>query len=236
MNHTDRKLRENVLTWEFFGFRTEGFFVEVGANHPRKGSQTWLLERVGWRGILIEPLPASCELLRRERPHSRVVQAAVSAPENAGERSFFVGKADIRSSLAQHVDDPGVVYESTIRVAVRTLDSVLVEAAAPAVDFLSIDVEGTELDVLQGTDLARWKPKLILIEDKLHNLSKHRHLVAGGYKLVKRTGQNNWYIPQNEPFGLTTLHERLDLWRKLYLGLPFRRLRRWNRAMRARTG
>jgi hypothetical protein len=53
----DQDACEKVQVWEFFGFRTDGFYIEVGANDPKTLSQTWLLEKVGWRGILIEPLP-----------------------------------------------------------------------------------------------------------------------------------------------------------------------------------
>jgi hypothetical protein len=94
-----RKIYENLLTWEFFKFRTEGYFVEVGANDPKAGSQTWLLERVGWTGLLIEPLPDKFDILREERPKSQVLQVAVSAPEKIGEQLFYIGSDDVRSSL-----------------------------------------------------------------------------------------------------------------------------------------
>lgn len=81
---------EKLLIWEYFGFATEGYFVEVGAHHPKRLSQTWLLEKVGWKGILIEPLPEYCSLLRRERPSSVVCQVAVSAPGKTGAADFFV--------------------------------------------------------------------------------------------------------------------------------------------------
>lgn len=222
---TKRKIYENLLTWEFFNFRTEGYFVEVGANDPKAGSQTWLLERVGWTGILIEPLPGKLDILRKERPKSQVLQVAISAPEKVGEQLFYIGSDDVRSSLEKNVDDPGVVYEETVKVQVMTLDHVLDQVEAPPIDFLSIDVEGTELEVLKGLDLIRWKPKLILIEDKLYNLSKHHLLMDQEYKLVKRTNQNNWYVPRQKEFTLATTWERVKLFRKVYLGLLFRKLR-----------
>ena len=71
----------------------------------------------------------------------------------------------------------------------------------------------------------RWKPKLILIEDKLYNLSKHHFLMNQGYKLAKRTNQNNWYVPRTKEFNLTTTWECVKLFRKVYLGLLIRKLR-----------
>ena len=62
---------------------------------------------------------------------------------------------------------------------VRTLDEILTEARAPSpIDLLSVDVEGHELDVLRGFDFARWRPRLILLEDHVGNLDKHRFLSA----------------------------------------------------------
>ena len=55
--------KQDELVWEFFGRRRAGFFLEVGANHPTQGSQTWLLEQNGWRGILVEPQATLAALL-----------------------------------------------------------------------------------------------------------------------------------------------------------------------------
>jgi len=67
---------EGELIWEFFRRNPNGFFVEVGANDPHNGSQTWLLEQRGWRGILVEPLSRFYEALQAARPRSRVFQVA----------------------------------------------------------------------------------------------------------------------------------------------------------------
>jgi FkbM family methyltransferase len=220
---------EDRLVWRHFGARPHGYFVEIGANHPRHYSQTWLLESRGWEGLLVEPLGAKCALLRRERPRSRVVQAALGAPEQRGRVRFHVAADDdMLSSLAP---EPGVDTAATEEVELRTLDDVLAEAGRPAIDFLSIDVEGHELSVLRGFDLARHRPRLILIEDHLHHLRVHRHLQHGGYRLVKRTGCNNWYVPVGEPFALSGFFERLALWKEIHLDTP---LRGWRLARRGR--
>ena len=103
--------------------------------------------------------------------------------------------------------------------------------AIPKLDFVSIDVEGLELQVLRGFDLARHRPAVLLIEDHLKQLDVHRHLARHGYRVVKRTGVNNWYVPKRQPFHMTTWTERLKLFRKMYLGLPFRKMR-WSRRRR----
>ena len=63
---------EKELIWQFFGRRRGGFFIEVGANDPCAGSQRWLLEQNGWRGILVEPLSGFFGKLVSARPRSKV--------------------------------------------------------------------------------------------------------------------------------------------------------------------
>ncbi len=80
---------------------------------------------------------------------------------------------------------------------VRTLDSILMRPRRRhRFDFLSIDVEGHEIEVLRGFDFARWQPRLILLEDHVADLSKHRYLVASGYRIIRRYENNGWYVPR----------------------------------------
>ena len=217
--------QEKELVRAFFEQRPAGFFVEVGANDPRLLSQTWHLEEKGWRGILVEPNPSCAEELRKHRKNSTVVQAACSSPENSGEALFHFSKSSALSGLQKHVDDTKVVYERSELVQVRTLDDILEKAGNPHIDFISIDVEGTELDVLKGFNLPRHRPSLILLEDKVHTLQKHFHLKRNGYRLIRRTRVNNWYIPSDVPHRRPPVMERLELIRKMYLGTPWRKLK-----------
>jgi len=228
---------QDELVWAYFGRRREGVFVEVGANRPRDGSQTWLLEQQGWCGLLVEPQEKLFRQLSEQRPHSRVFRAACSAPEKVGYADLHIPDESLDgfATLERNVDDFRIRYTHTERVEIVTLDGLLAQAGFRGVDFVSIDTEGTELDVLRGFDLATHRPGLILLEDKCQSLDKHRYLRARGYKLAKRTELNNWYVPREVKFGLTTVGERLKLWRKVFLGLPFRSLRRW-RQTRRRSG
>ena len=86
--------------------------------------------------------------------------------------------------------------------------------------------------MLDGFDLERWRPRLILIEDLAFNLHIHRHLTRRGYKWVRRTGINGWYVPADAPIDVGWFG-RLQFFRKHYLGTPFRLLREWKRRQRA---
>jgi FkbM family methyltransferase len=217
---------ERQQVWKFLQGQQTGFFLDVGANEPKKGSQSWFLEEQGWRGILVEPQARLAEKLRAERPQSRVFQVACGAPGHAAEMTLHIAEAASQSSLQKHLIGTSTRYIDSQVVKIMTIDEILAEAGNPAIDFVSIDVEGTQLDVLRGFSLERHRPRLMLVEDHLNNLQAHRLVCRQGYRLVKRTGLNNWYIPRTQTFDLATPLEKLRLWKKLWLNTPFRKARR----------
>jgi FkbM family methyltransferase len=213
---------ESELKRAYFGNNDRGYFVEVGANQPEELSQTFDLEGRGWTGVLIEPQPDLAEKLRRRRS-AKVVAEACSSRGNSGSR-MNLHLAGGHSSFDKNLNLAEVKPHGVIDVPVRTLDEILIEAGAPTIDFISIDVEGHELDVLEGFDLARWQPRLILIEDLLLHLRVHRCLTQRGYRWIRRTGINNWYVPVKQSPRLG-LDGRWQFFNKFYLGTPFRRAR-----------
>ena len=223
---------ETALVRDFFRDRPSGFFVEVGANDPKKDSQSFHLEEAGWTGILVEPLPDLASVLRRERK-AQVFEVACSAPEHAGQimRLHVAGPF---SSFDPNLAVTGMRADRVIDVKVRTLDDVLAEGRASVpIDLMSVDVEGHELDVLRGFDFARWKPRLILLEDHVSSLDKHRFMTRAGYTLIRRTGLNGWYVPRAEAPPMDMVG-RWQIFRKYYLALPFRMLRDAKRRLRDR--
>lgn len=221
---------EMRLISTFFG-EGIGYFVEVGANDPHERSQTWYLEQAGWTGILIEPQPDLADKLRVMRS-AKVFAVACSLPANAG-HTLPLHVAGPLSSLDRGRMAPGALPEKIITVPIRTLDGVLEEAGAPEhFDFLSIDVEGHEIEVLSGFDIARWQPRLILLEDHVADLSKHHYLIAAGYRIIRRYENNGWYVPR-ESSVQCRWPDRWEILRKYYLALPFRVLRNLSRRLRA---
>ena len=231
--HVNPEIEEKELVWKFFGQRRTGVFVEVGANDPVAGSQTWLLEQNGWQGVLVEPQSAHYEKLRQRRKNSQVFQVACSGPEMEGEMDLLLADADGSSTLQKQRDTHGTNFIGTERVKVTTLDKVLQAAGVVKIDFLSLDVEGHEIEVMRGLNFEKFKPSLILIEDGVRDLSKHHFLKARGYKLVKRTSINNWYVPRDCDFQMSSVVEKIKLLRKMYLALPVRKMRLYLRRRRA---
>ena len=117
-----------------------------------------------------------------------------------------------------------------------TLDAILRDANAPQpLDYTSIDVEGHEIEVLDGFDLGYWRPRLILIEDHVLSLELHRTLQTRGYKWVRRSGLNSWYVPADFPMQVSGWGWA-QFFRKYYLSMPTRRVRDAVRRLRAATG
>jgi FkbM family methyltransferase len=148
-----------------------GVFVEAGANDGYRQSNTYYLERArGWTGLLVEPIPTLAADATRERPNSRVVNAALVA-DDYGDKTIGVRYGGLISStegtegwdneaLGEILD--GASY--TVEVPARTLSSLLDEAGIDEIDFLSLDVEGYEEQALAGLDLRRHAPRFALIE------------------------------------------------------------------------
>lgn len=213
---------ERQLVQEFFGSAT-GFYVDVGANDPVLDSQSQHLELLGWTGLLVEPDPDCCELLRQNRK-GVVIEMACSSPENAG-KLLQLNRAGPHSTLEDQPIALGAVVRSTVQVRCDTLDAMLRANSAPVgFDLLSIDIEGHELVALSGFDFTYWQPRLVLIEDHVTHHQKHALMRRNGYQLILRTGLNSWYVPATASYTFSWA-ARFEYLRKYYLGLPTRKLR-----------
>jgi FkbM family methyltransferase len=191
---------DDVLVLEFFNQKKNGVFLEAGANEPKFLSQTYLLERHGWTGILVEPVVSCCEALRRERPNSHVFQNALGAPDQHGKLRLCV--PDGVTQLTYSVDENAAISknDTIIEADFITITACLKQAGYTHLDYLSLDLEGSELNALRGLDFTFVRPRLIIVEDHLGELSRHFYLRGKGYRLVKRNGANSWYVPNEVDF------------------------------------
>jgi FkbM family methyltransferase len=167
-----------------------GFYVDVGAADPYIASVTKYFYDLGWHGINLEPRPPALAKLEVERP--RDVNLAVAVGSENGTTSFFVVEEDPDLSTMDEIDrdlltDRG--YSTSLHpVDVRTLNDILSEYEVVDIDFMKIDVEGSEAAVLEGLDLSRWRPRVVVVEavePYSHVRTDHlwRHLLEGaGYK------------------------------------------------------
>ncbi len=220
---------EKLAIRNFFNNATNGFFVEVGANEPdAPESQTFHLENLGWTGILIEPIPELAERAKLVRQSSKVWQVACTSTEKIGEVEFLIPLLEEKAitghaSLRANIDEHNYKSFKKIKVQATTLTEILESENIKSIDFISIDVEGAELEVLRGIDLQKFRPKLILLEDKHLYLSKHIYLKSNHYKIVKRLNRNCWYIPNEIPNPPIDFISKFKLWKRMYLSIWFRK-------------
>lgn len=162
---TQSQLFQDLFALQTVLQKRNGYFVEVGVGDGIAHSNTRLLEAEwGWRGLLIEPNFALWENIQNSRK-ATLVKCAAS--ESRGELIFHrVATAEL-SFVGNNVPNDNLhraILESCV-APTKTLDEILDEHHAPReLDYLSIDVEGHELEVLRGFDVQRWRPRAITIE------------------------------------------------------------------------
>jgi FkbM family methyltransferase len=169
-----------------------GVFVDVGAWHPTKYSNTYFLYRRGWRGVNIDLDPIKIEAFRLARPRDINVCAAVSDGRRTV-TAYTTGRYGLGSTIdpetAQREPDTGSIQSRLVET--RTLDDIIGETpyAGKPIDLLCIDAEGHDWPVLQSLDLKTYRPSIVVIESSHTTIGQivedapYRHLTASGYRL-----------------------------------------------------
>jgi FkbM family methyltransferase len=157
---------QDVAALMFASREESGFFVEVGTGDGELHSNTFMLERtLGWRGVLFEPDRRYHETLRSTRTARLETRPAFS--ENDVRLRFLESsRSGALSTLEGYKGEDGRIRSGrTHEVRTVTLDRALEEAGAPrTIDFLSIDTEGSEMEVLTGIDFGRWDVRFMTVE------------------------------------------------------------------------
>ncbi|MSP28556.1 MAG: FkbM family methyltransferase [Methylococcales bacterium] len=227
LNENDEKAQIR----QFFQNRPAGICVEVGANEPVAvcSQSLHLEEKLNWRCVLIEPNPILAQKAVQLRPKATVCEVACPCPENIGTMVLSIPLDDNNQEVTGHAaleknaDAHNYQHHNSIEVQADTLTHILQTPQIPQIDFLSIDVEGAEMDVLLGLDFSLYHPQLILLEDKHLYLKKHLFLKQQGYKLVRRLNGNCWYIPKESLAPTVLLSEKLKLLKRMYLSIWFKK-------------
>jgi len=193
--------REDVVLARVFSDVKQGFYVEVGANDPIEGSNSYHFYQMGWRGICIEP-GTICNKFAKARP--RDISLNVAASDASGEmilHEFPVGHA--LSSLHDRQPDVSACFlagKVERKVRVLTLGEIL-EAHKPSeIQFMGIDVEGHERQVLLGNDWSKWRPKVLFLEATAEGKNIPGHhlwedvILSKGYSFAYFDGLNRFYV------------------------------------------
>jgi FkbM family methyltransferase len=180
---------------EWLGHERNGFFIEAGANDGLAQSNSLYFERyLGWRGLLVEPIPALAQACRRNRPKAIVENAALvpfsfdgSTVEMRYCNLMSVVKGGMRSAAEEHDHIAAgcavqQVASYELVVPACTLQSILDRHGIAAADLLVLDVEGFEARVLQGVDFDRFTARNLLIEARYRD--EVDAVLAGRYSAV----------------------------------------------------
>ena len=158
---------EDFHLWRCFGGQASGFYIDVGAGHPVYDNVSFLFYLAGWRGISVEPNPWLAALERAVRPRDVLYEGLAGAAP--GEATLYLQPHfhGLSTTVIEHAQtaekELGQSAEPLVR-PVTTLAALCAEHAPASIDFLKIDVEGAETDVLRGFDFDRFRPKVITLE------------------------------------------------------------------------
>jgi len=159
---------EDMILRRIFEGQQRGFYVDVGAHHPRRFSNTYYFYKQGWRGINIEPNPDALKAFNSDRPKDINLQLGVSDAASILKYYYFDEPAlnTFDSSIVKsRLADTQYKVIKTKDVAVERLDKILNEhLSVAAIDFLSVDVEGFDLAVLRSNNWHLFRPKCVLAE------------------------------------------------------------------------
>ncbi len=186
--------REDLAIDRLLTRKRDGFYVDVGAHDPVRFSNTKRFHNKGWRGINIDPNPILIKKFEKERVGD--VNLTLGLGKKNGSLVFYEffpsTLSTFSDSEAKQYLKRGFKLVSQKKVPLSTLKAVLNKyCKGRRVDFLSVDTEGTDLEVLQGNDWKNYKPRVICIETKENFGKIETFLKKHGYKLENNNGINS---------------------------------------------
>lgn len=157
--------------------KKKGFFVDIGSHHPIIGNNTFYFYLLGWKGICIDPNPEFIDLYKNKRPNDIFLNIGIS-DSNQNELEYYQLKKEmsVRNTFSKeyitkhHLEDQ---IEKIIPIEVKKLANVFEEQQLKnkTIDFLSIDCEGLDFEILKSNNWVDFRPQIICIEthDQLSN-------------------------------------------------------------------
>lgn len=180
-----------------------GFFVDVGAYHPVLSSVTHLLHLRGWRGMAIDASGTTEKLFRRYRPKDIFVRAVVGY-EDGVQVPFHFSSSGSFSQINTKYPSAGESYVSETMGQI-SLDAELERQGIKKIDVLNLDIEGAEFEALQGLNIGKYTPSVIVVEIHADDMRQvmdsavSKFLLAEGYTLVASCVISHFFVSQVKP-------------------------------------
>ena len=197
---------EDVLLWRALKHIEQGFYIDIGAQHPEADSVSKAFYDHDWRGVHVEPIRPYADLLRDHRPDEVVLEVALAA--ESGILTFYnipeTGLSTADSTIAEgHWHQGFTIQEITIPCI--PLSDVFARYGDRDIHWLKIDVEGFELAVLEGWGDSAVCPWIVVVEINLPNTQIDTHeiweaqLLERGYTSAFFDGLNRYYVAEQHP-------------------------------------
>ena len=185
---------EDILINRFFRKKDNGFYVDIGCYHPTKGSLTYFLYKKGWRGLNVDLSKISIDLFKLARPKDYNIHAAVT--DFDGETHFFENGMINQQNTLENSE----TNLKKIKIIAFKLQTLLEKLNINHIDFLNIDVEGSDYKVISSLNLNKIRPKMICIEENRYDIKDiindtiQNLMNSNDYFLFSRIGVSSIYI------------------------------------------
>lgn len=156
----------DVVIGNIFRDKDRGLYIDVGCQHPIKNNNTYILNKKGWKGINIDLDKDNIDLFNISRPNDENINIAISNKISEVELFFYHKKSPINTIDKKTSNYQQAKVTEIKKVNTNTLDNVISKTKYKnsKFDFLSVDVEGHELQVLEGFDFNLYSPDVIVVE------------------------------------------------------------------------
>lgn len=187
---------EDMLLYSFYENKKnyKGFYIDIGAHHPVRFSNTYFFYKKGWRGINIDATPGSMTSFKVVRPRDVNIECAISETEQCTTFYLFNEPAlnTFSKELAEERQSDKYYIKNKISIVTKPLSAIL-SMYLPlnqTIDFMSVDCEGVDLQVLKSNDWKKYRPNYIAVEDIDFNLKTYfnsdiyQYLTSLNYNLI----------------------------------------------------
>ena len=194
----------DLLLKHFFRDKKEGIYIDVGCFHPKLANNTYLLYKKGWRGINIDVDPHTIEIFNYLRPRDYNKQIAVSDKSGEVDLYFYHNRSAINTLSKETFVSRGGKSLDIKKIKSETLNSIIENSPYQnnKIDFLTIDVEGYEINVLKRFDINKYRPDIIVLEfidnelkrQEFYNQNIHKVMNSEIYKFMSLNNYSfvNW--------------------------------------------
>ena len=188
----------DLLLNHIFRNKKNGFYIDIGCNHPIKNNNTYLFYKMGWSGINIDLDKKSIDLFKLFRPKDKNINCAISSSNSEKNLFFYHDKSPINTISDLTANYQNAKVKEIKKIKTQTLNSIFnkLYLKNKQIDFISIDVEGHELDVIKGLDLKKYKPNVVVIE-YLDLSAKKLEIKNLNIKNVLKSEIYNYMVSQN---------------------------------------